>query len=85
MLRPSVAIPDHGAPAHMSLADCCEPGKSSIPQVSFRMTSLLRCDVQCRCWTTVASDVEPWDTWETSRAEFLTRMVEVKDITWEHQ
>jgi hypothetical protein len=33
----------------------------------------------------VASDGVPWDTWETSRAEFLTRMLEVKDITSEHQ
>jgi hypothetical protein len=29
--------------------------------------------------------VVPWDTWEASRAEFLTRMVEGKDITSEHQ
>jgi hypothetical protein len=29
--------------------------------------------------------VVPWDTWEASLAEFLTRMVEVKDITSEHQ
>jgi len=27
----------------------------------------------------------PWDTWEASLAEFLTFMVEVKDITSEHQ
>jgi hypothetical protein len=85
MLRPSVANPDHGAPAHMSLADGCEPGTSSIPQVSLRTASLLRCDVQCRWWNTVASDVEPWNTWEASLAEFLTRMVEVKDVTSEHQ
>jgi hypothetical protein len=27
----------------------------------------------------------PWDTWDASLAEFLTLMVDVKDITSEHQ